>query len=280
MSKEINISLRSGLTIAAKTWGNPKNTPLMALHGWLDNANSFLPLSEYLQNHFYLIAIDLIGHGHSDHLPPAAMYYYIEWIEHVLNIADYFDFTEFSLLGHSMGAGIAPLIAGCFPEQIQRLFLIEGIGPLCDPENAVVLRLKNYLKHAERGRKTKHYTSIEDAIQTRMTNSGMTYHSAKLIVERGIIEKNNGYYWRHDPRLLYPSATRFTELQNDVFLNAITCPTTLIWAEKGYEFGSEFIARRQQQIKHLSVHSIPGRHHAHMDYPKETAEIILRAVED
>lgn len=278
MSKEINILLRSGLTIAAKTWGNPENPPLIALHGWLDNANSFFPLAEYLQKHFYLVAVDLIGHGHSDHLPAVAMYYYIEWIEHVLNVADYLGFTEFSLLGHSMGAGIAPIVAACAAEKVTSLFLIEGIGPLCDPANAAVLRLKSHLKHVERGRKNKHYENIEDAIRTRMKNSAMTYHSAKLIVERGIVEKDNVYFWRHDPRLLYPSATRFTESQNDAFLNAIECPTTLIWAEKGYEFGSELIARRQQQIKHLSVHSIPGGHHAHMDHPQETAEIILHAV--
>src|SRR3546814_4039743 len=37
------------------------------LHGWLDNANSFIPLAERLPNP--LLALDFSGHGHSDHAP-------------------------------------------------------------------------------------------------------------------------------------------------------------------------------------------------------------------
>ncbi len=275
MLNEINIKLKPGLSLAAKTWGNPQNPPLIAIHGWLDNADSFTPIAEYLQDKFYLVAIELIGHGHSDHLPATAMYYYIESVEHIIFVADHLGFKQFSLLGHSMGAGIAPLVTACIPERIQNLFLLEGIGPLSDPPNHAVLRLKNYLKHAQRSRKSKSYPNIEDAIRTRMKNSIMSYNSAKLIVERGIIYKNNHYFWRHDSRLLYPSPTRFTETQVDTFLQAIDCPTLVIWAEQGYEYGSGLMERRQQQIKNLSVHTISGGHHAHMDFPKEAAKIIL-----
>ena len=39
---------------------------LIALHGWLDNGASFLPLAPYLAD-FHLVCVDLPGHGHSDH---------------------------------------------------------------------------------------------------------------------------------------------------------------------------------------------------------------------
>ena len=57
-----------GFSIAGLTLGKPENPPILALHGWLDNANSFAPLAPYLQHNFYLIAVDLPGHGHSSHL--------------------------------------------------------------------------------------------------------------------------------------------------------------------------------------------------------------------
>lgn len=275
MSKEVKIPLHPGLSIVAKTWGNAKNMPLIAIHGWLDNADSFTPIAEYLKDQFYLIALDLIGHGHSDHLPAAASYYYIESVSHIIMTANHLGFKKFSLLGHSMGAGIAPLVAACVPERVSHLFLLEGLGPLADAPDHAVERLQHYIKYSLRGRENKTYSNLEDAIETRMKNTAMTYSSAKLIVERGIILQNNIYHWRHDPRLLYPPATRFTEAQVTAFLKALVCPTVLIWAEQGFNFREE-IPQRQQQIKDLSIHHIPGGHHAHMDYPKLAAEIILK----
>ena len=58
-----------GFSIACKIWGNPDKPTILALHGWLDNANSFAPLATYLESDFQVVAVDLPGHGHSSHLP-------------------------------------------------------------------------------------------------------------------------------------------------------------------------------------------------------------------
>lgn len=87
--------------------GGPR---VLALHGWLDNAASFVPLAPHLSA-LQLVAIDLPGHGHSAHLPAGASYTTAAAICHVLDVADALGWDRFSLLGHSMGAGIASLTA-------------------------------------------------------------------------------------------------------------------------------------------------------------------------
>ena len=57
--------------IAALRGGTPGAPRVLALHGWLDNAASFLPLAAHLRA-IDLVALDLPGHGHSAHLPPGA----------------------------------------------------------------------------------------------------------------------------------------------------------------------------------------------------------------
>ena len=43
---------------------SPNQKPILALHGYLDNSNSFLPLSHFLTKEgYYVISVDLPGHG-------------------------------------------------------------------------------------------------------------------------------------------------------------------------------------------------------------------------
>jgi len=96
----------AGTTVAGLRSGAAGGTRVLALHGWLDNAASFVPLAAQLPD-LGLVAIDLPGHGHSAHLPPGTQYNTPGAICHVLDVADALGWDRFVLLGHSMGAGIA-----------------------------------------------------------------------------------------------------------------------------------------------------------------------------
>ena len=55
-----------GQTLAALSWEG-EGEPVLALHGWLDNAASYIPLAaEWSRT---MVALDFSGHGHSDHRP-------------------------------------------------------------------------------------------------------------------------------------------------------------------------------------------------------------------
>jgi pimeloyl-ACP methyl ester carboxylesterase len=109
-----------GFTIACKAWGNPEDQPIIALHGWLDNANSFDEIAKRLQDKYYIIAVDLPGHGHSSHLPAGCIYHFTDGIFIVLEILNALKLKKVHLLGHSMGACLGSLIAGVAPERFFR----------------------------------------------------------------------------------------------------------------------------------------------------------------
>ena len=60
-------------------WARPGAPKVMCLHGWLDNAASFVPLAPYLKD-FDLLAIDLAGHGLSSHRPENSRYYFTDYV--------------------------------------------------------------------------------------------------------------------------------------------------------------------------------------------------------
>src|SRR3546814_14161801 len=67
-----------------------------------------------------LAAPDLPGHGRSAHLPPGADYSFAGALHSVLDVADALGWERFALLGHSMGAGIASLLAAGAPRRVAR----------------------------------------------------------------------------------------------------------------------------------------------------------------
>lgn len=59
-----------------KWWGSRSIQPIIAVHGWQDNAGSFDNLAPILCEEGHSVyAFDLPGHGHSSHLPAGCTYY-------------------------------------------------------------------------------------------------------------------------------------------------------------------------------------------------------------
>lgn len=52
-----------------KWWGPRDKQPIIAIHGWQDNAGTFDPLIELLPKDLSILCIDLPGHGLSSHIP-------------------------------------------------------------------------------------------------------------------------------------------------------------------------------------------------------------------
>ncbi|MGB6144552.1 MAG: alpha/beta fold hydrolase, partial [Rhodanobacter sp.] len=193
-------------TLAAQVWGEATLPPLLALHGWLDNAGSFARLAPRLAARWQVIALDLPGHGHSGHLPAGASYHYVDHVQAVLSAVDALQLDRYALLGHSLGAGIASLVAAARPERIERLLLIEGLGPLGDDGSHTLQRFRDALAPREsNGKPLRVFRDVAQAISARSIASGLPAEQARSIVERGLLETDGGWCWRSDPRLTRPS---------------------------------------------------------------------------
>jgi YrbI family 3-deoxy-D-manno-octulosonate 8-phosphate phosphatase len=256
-----------GLTLAALAWGPAEGVPTLCVHGWLDNAASFGPLAERLEG-LRIVALDLPGHGHSDHRPEGSRYHFIDWVADVAAAADALGWDRFQLVGHSMGAGIASLVAGTLAERVSRLVLIEGLGPLsCAPEEAPARLAKSIRGRGKAARKPRRvHANLEEAVERlRGVNPALGLDSARRIVERGTVAVEGGVTWRSDPRLRSFSPMRMTEEHVSAFLRRVTLPTLMIRGREGYPFDPQGMGSRVQCLPDVKVVEIPGGHHLHMD---------------
>jgi pimeloyl-ACP methyl ester carboxylesterase len=257
------------LTLAAQVWGGDAAPPLLALHGWLDNAGSFARLAPLLASRFRVIALDLPGHGHSDHLAPGANYHYLDYVRAALQAADALELDRYTLVGHSMGAGIAALMAAATPQRIERLRLVEGLGPLGDDGSQTLPRFRESLVTRPEGtRSLRVFRDVEQAVSARVMVSGLPAELARPIVTRGLVESEGGWRWRSDPRLTHASAVRQAESQIHALLRGIEAPTALMLANPASPYlpGAAMQARADC-VAQIAVSHVDGGHHLHLEHP-------------
>ncbi len=253
--------------------GNTGAPPLLALHGWLDNAASFQPMAPSLAG-YDLVALDMPGHGRSFHYREDSEYSLFSALLDIGAAADALGWTRFTLLGHSMGGALATLFAAAAPHRVERLCLVEALGPLAAPEEGTAARLRDAL--SERGRLGGKFKRVfrdrSLAVQVRMeaTVTPLDEASARLLVERGMTAVEGGHQWSSDARLTVPTAVRLTEGQVRDCLRALTCPVGMVVADPPPPyFPPGMRDERVACVSDIRMTVMSGSHHLHMTHPRE-----------
>ena len=278
--KEINFQL-ADVTLAGLRWGKTGQPTIIALHGWLDNAASFMYLAPLLKG-YQVIALDMAGHGHSDYLPAAKDYKLTVVTDYILQVLQKLGLASAIFLGHSLGGVVASYLAAYFPKQVERLIMLDAIGPLSQETIATPGKLQKSVQSfvAAEQRAPKDYISLDEMIKLRAKVNDVSKERLQPLVERAVSKSSQGYRWRFDPRLCLPSLSYFTEAEVLKILAHIEAPTLVIEALEGILANMEFVANRKKVLRELTVVELPGSHHLHLDYAVEVAQTILTFLEN
>jgi pimeloyl-ACP methyl ester carboxylesterase len=111
--------------------------PLVLLHGIGDSSATWEAVIPALAAHHLVIAPDLLGHGLSD--KPRADYAVAAYDNGVRDLLGVLGVRRTTLIGHSLGGGVAMQFAYQFPERTERLVLVSSGG--AGPEVSLMLRL-------------------------------------------------------------------------------------------------------------------------------------------
>lgn len=252
------------IKLAGKEWGNPGGHPVLAIHGWMDNAASFDVLAPLLED-CHIIAIDTAGHGFSDHLPAGNVYNIWSDVADLFSVADQMGWQEFSIIGHSRGANVGVLMAGTFPDRIRSLTLLDGgYAETVSAKKMPAILAKSVLDK-QQPTEARKFPSREKVIALRTEGRlKLTVEQAELFASRGLSEIDGEYFWHADQKLKTTSELRLTPALLQSFYNHITAPVLGLFAEQG--MSSLFLETpMREQISNLDWHNLDGPHHFHMD---------------
>lgn len=281
------------LTLAAIACGNKFDEPVLCLHGYLDNAASFLPLIQHITQESDLlsnrrvIALDWPGHGYSDHRSVGAHYHFFDYVSDLVALFSLNNWQAIDIVAHSMGAMIASAFAAAFPEKVKSLTLIDSFGFICAPAEQTTDQLrKGVLSRVKTVNTTRSFTK-EMAIKARQNVSDLNEEHVKLIIQRSLIEvdptcrnavkgDNNStlYRWRSDPRLRTVSLYRLSLVQAQQLFSDITCPLQLIYGDKGMEMVATGLDIFSSHVDNLTTTKLAGGHHVHMEQTEELSSLL------
>eukprot|EP01090_Pellita_catalonica_P008934 TRINITY_DN19997_c0_g1_i1.p1 TRINITY_DN19997_c0_g1~~TRINITY_DN19997_c0_g1_i1.p1 ORF type:complete len:340 (-),score=36.80 TRINITY_DN19997_c0_g1_i1:43-1062(-) len=301
-SKEVLFKVRGGFEIAGKEWGKDRiSNRILCLHGWLDNSASFSILGPILaEAGYYVISIDLLGHGVSSHFGAGSTYHILEYLPSLQDLiiihlkwaasAGSNDvIPPFRLIGHSMSASICVLLAGTlFRDTISSIVCIDGFGGFIHSTKDILHNLSNLIQYnnsiqSKINSGSKYYPSLQAAVRARgESNFSLPLGVAALLVRRSTKKTPHGVCFTFDQKLRLRSLLQMPEATWHAIFSNIKCRVFLIIAKSGVLTQSEsffkVIQDRIHCVKNIEVWKTENEehgHHIHLVNPEDVTPPIL-----
>ncbi|XP_038612741.1 serine hydrolase-like protein 2 [Tachyglossus aculeatus] len=207
MFKELKISVPWG-HIAIKAWGSSQGQPVLCLHGWLDNVNTFDRLIPLLPPGFHYVAMDFRGHGLSSHRAPGVLYHFEDFVSDVLRVVTSLKWNRFSLITHSFGGIVGGMFSCMFPDMVYKLILLDSLPFILETKE-----IENLLSYKRK--MIEHMMQVEttpfrpptvlrlpDMLErSRKVNPQVGEDGEKILLQRGAREEAGGLVLNRDRRL-------------------------------------------------------------------------------
>ena len=155
------------MKLALHEWGDEGAPRVVCLHGVRNHGRHFARLAAELSDH-HVVAVDLLGHGHSPWEPPWDIDAHIDAIVETVGA------RASILIGHSFGGRLAFELAARAPKLVPKLVLLDPV---------IVIPGHVALAAAENARIDKSYVSFDELIERRYDESQLHFAPRELVVE-------------------------------------------------------------------------------------------------
>ncbi|XP_063836882.1 serine hydrolase-like protein [Ostrinia nubilalis] len=272
--------------LAALTWGNPSNSPVLLCHGRFDTCSSYRPLVNLLPDNYFYVSVDLPGYGYSDPFPRGAKINAMDFVPTIARVKEHFRWDQFAYIGHSLGALFSKFYNIAYPGHLSRIVELdpapaywpthdfrtwyhEGYGPFYSDEH--YQKLNSGYENAPK------YT-YEEVRKRLMKARGLDEKSADHVLERCLEPAGDGLFrLTHDQRLKLNTLLPFPK---GAYIDLYTASKTPILAilspesmkiYKNYPMVTDDNAWPNRNYRHVILNV---GHDVHLHSPEECAKLI------
>ena len=272
--------------------GNESARAVILLHGMRDHAHSMIDLAKHFDPEYRIILPDLRGHGESS---SSGGYSMIQFVADIRSVVCEFNVEKPILIGHSLGGHVLSRYTASYPEEVEALVLLDGMGPPSEHEPPSALEIRNRW-HAglntvvDQFNWLKPMADLAEAQQRLCRNNpGLSDELAQKLVAEGVkSHPDGGIRWKWDPTVNMVWQT-FSHQESETLMQFITCPTLIVTGDNGLSYWingrfdrdisedwyqSELSRRVQLFGDARSVVIADAGHMLHYDQPDEVNRVI------
>ena len=247
---------------------------LILLHGFGGSIWNWEHQQTNLSSHYRVITLDLLGSGRS--AKPDIIYTPSRLVTFFLHFMDALGIENATLVGNSMGAGLAMATALTAPDRVKALVLIDGLPPtLTDTIQSPLY--KRFLIHRPPLWLAKIGNWMSGRWTTRKILEEITYdHSllTPLVIERSFQNRNRGDLFSP----LYSLMERMDEWKEQYGkrMGEIRQPTLILWGEEDRVFPPAVGEKIRDLLPHATWKLIPqGGHFLQWEKPQQVNALLL-----
>jgi pimeloyl-ACP methyl ester carboxylesterase len=276
-----------GLRHHLLTWDGGGRTTVLCVHGFLDQAWSMLGLARALPQDLHVVALDLRGHGDSEWVGRGGSYYGPDYVLDVSTVMTKVRRDKLVLVGHSLGGLVVTYTAGTFPDAMDAVVVVEGLGVPDNPFSEAPSRYEAYVRTVTEWRdKPPRAIPDMDEVARRLATTCPKI-APDLLAEIAAhavkpAPSGDGFVWKFDPIHRARGPIPFYLGHYAAFLERIRCPTLLVEAEESeMAFAPEESARRSALVKNGRRVLVQGAGHmVHVEAPAALAQAIAAFLRD
>jgi pimeloyl-ACP methyl ester carboxylesterase len=265
-----------GVQYAVSEWGDSSRPLLVLLHGWGDTGSSFQFLVDALTRDWLVIAPDWRGFGETR--CRAQSYWFPDYIADLDVLLDIYSAQQpVRLVGHSMGANVAGLYAGVFPERVEAFINIEGFGLTeSEPHDAPA----HYRRWIEKSRQMDVYSTYAEfgelAQRILKRSPRMSRDKALFVAALWAAREADGtIVLRADPAHRLPNAVQYRRAEATACWEQITASVLVVKGEDSDFFSALAGPDEIDAFASAETVVIPGAGHmVHFEQPGALAAAV------
>nr|XP_027212501.1 serine hydrolase-like protein [Penaeus vannamei] len=279
---------------ASLRWGATRHAGVVAVHGWLDNANSFDTLCPPARRAWRCWPSTSRARP-VDHLALGAHYNPFTYAFNLRAAVTGLGWARFAVMGHSMGAAVVNYFAALFPEFVEGVVSLDFLRPfhLLEPVDRWRTYAFDLFKYEQfepgAGTVYSEAEAVDRLVTARAIGNddevNVSREAAQTLLPRSARRVEDGYVWGHDPKARATFLTVFGGRNWVEAIAAVRCPVLAVVATRGVctmpvRFYTRVFETYNANAAWFSHEVVEGAHHVHLTHPERVAPAVARFLGD
>jgi pimeloyl-ACP methyl ester carboxylesterase len=256
----------NGLRLQYLEWGAAPRAPVVLLHGGSAHAHWWDLFAAAIADSYHVLALDLRGHGDSEHADPTA-YQVDDYARDLAAFITSVGLSRIHLIGHSLGAMIATAFANEHPRQLRSVVIVDSQLRITPAGARYMLRLRNFPQPVYRDRQQAierfRLLPTQTAADQGVLRDVAAQSFRELSDGRWTLKFDRAALGHHAPQDLTP------------VLRQLTCPILLVRGAHSTLLSPSALAALRAAAPQAAVAEVPAaHHHVMLDNPAEFERVV------